>query len=302
MTASARARNAAAKLDAWRDDIAALYRRRAWPGANLLVLQFVARYGLRQEDFIAVLDGMVMDVADGYRAPPISRPWISIATGSPAPWGGCRSRMFGMEEGARPELAHHLAAPRSSTNILRDIDEDAAIGRLYLPREYLFELFRAAPLTPTDRRTSPRSTASAWQCRCRWRIRHYEAAQKIMAARPKGRIAHPSPDGRGLFRDPGWKRDAGFAPPRRGGLLCKRAPARLVVKHGLGRKAYVNGGGMCGSWRRRTALGRRGHGESRAVRSRAAGGRSVAAPISIPTIGSAIDNVQSPGAVGQSRP
>ena len=34
-------------------------------------------------------------------------------------------------------LAHHLGRALQLTNILRDIDEDAGIGRLYLPREAL---------------------------------------------------------------------------------------------------------------------------------------------------------------------
>ncbi len=34
-------------------------------------------------------------------------------------------------------LAHHLGRALQLTNILRDIDEDAGIGRLYLPLEAL---------------------------------------------------------------------------------------------------------------------------------------------------------------------
>ena len=34
-------------------------------------------------------------------------------------------------------LAHHLGRALQLTNILRDIDEDAGLGRLYLPRESL---------------------------------------------------------------------------------------------------------------------------------------------------------------------
>ena len=46
-------------------------------------------------------------------------------------------RVFGMEEKAGIVLAYHLGRALQLTNILRDIDEDAAIGRLYLPREAL---------------------------------------------------------------------------------------------------------------------------------------------------------------------
>ena len=46
-------------------------------------------------------------------------------------------RVFGMEEKPGIILAYHLGRALQLTNILRDIDEDAAIGRLYLPREAL---------------------------------------------------------------------------------------------------------------------------------------------------------------------
>ena len=46
-------------------------------------------------------------------------------------------RVFGMEEGEGIALAHHLGRALQLTNILRDLDEDAGMGRLYLPREAL---------------------------------------------------------------------------------------------------------------------------------------------------------------------
>src|SRR5262249_31001775 len=44
---------------------------------------------------------------------------------------------FGMNDTDGKSLAHHLGRALQLTNILRDLDEDAAIGRLYLPREAL---------------------------------------------------------------------------------------------------------------------------------------------------------------------
>ena len=46
-------------------------------------------------------------------------------------------RVFGLPEDDGILLAHHLGRALQLTNILRDIDEDAGIGRLYLPREGL---------------------------------------------------------------------------------------------------------------------------------------------------------------------
>jgi phytoene synthase len=55
-------------------------------------------------------------------------------------------RVFGMPHDDGILLAHHLGRALQLTNILRDIDEDAALGRLYLPREGLFH----AGITSTD--------------------------------------------------------------------------------------------------------------------------------------------------------
>ena len=46
-------------------------------------------------------------------------------------------RVFGLREEDGIVLAHHLGRALQLTNILRDIDEDAGLGRLYLPREGL---------------------------------------------------------------------------------------------------------------------------------------------------------------------
>ena len=80
-------------------------------------------------------------------------------------------RVFGIGEQDGIALAHHLGRALQLTNILRDIDEDAEIGRLYLPQEEL----RKAGIVTTDpsgradqRRASVRS-ATRWP-RARWAI------------------------------------------------------------------------------------------------------------------------------------
>ena len=55
-------------------------------------------------------------------------------------------RVFGLDRDTGLALAHHLGRALQLTNILRDLDEDAALGRLYLPREAL----RDAGIISTD--------------------------------------------------------------------------------------------------------------------------------------------------------
>ena len=70
-------------------------------------------------------------------------------------------RVFGLPEDDGIALAHHLGRALQLTNILRDIDEDAGIGRLYLPREGL----HCTPASPaTDPLTVMASPALPQVC------------------------------------------------------------------------------------------------------------------------------------------
>src|ERR1700704_2695767 len=125
----------ATELDRWRADLDALYADRPAGQAGFLK-DAVHDFGLRQADFLAVIDGMQMDVDADIRAPDLET--LNLYCDRVAVAGGRLSvRIFGMEEGPGLQLAHRLGRALQLTNILRDLDEDAEIGRLYLPREAL---------------------------------------------------------------------------------------------------------------------------------------------------------------------
>ncbi|HLL26103.1 MAG TPA: presqualene diphosphate synthase HpnD [Xanthobacteraceae bacterium] len=132
------------RLAGWRRDIAALYAGRIPAGlANLA--HAVNRFSLREEDFLAVIEGMEMDSAEDIRAPDLE--WLDFYCDRVACAVGRLSvRIFGMDEENGKLLAHHLGSALQLTNILRDLDEDAAVGRLYLPQEAL----RLAGIHTTD--------------------------------------------------------------------------------------------------------------------------------------------------------
>ena len=135
------------QLKLWRRDIDALYSGSAVTRARSLAVP-IKTFGLRREDFQAVIDGMEMDVHVDIRAPD----WSTLdayCDRVASAVGRLSVRVFGMEEKAGIALAHHLGRALQLTNILRDIDEDAAIGRLYLPREAL----QQAGIMSTDPQT-----------------------------------------------------------------------------------------------------------------------------------------------------
>jgi phytoene synthase len=132
------------QLRLWRADINALYSGSQVSRAKSLAAP-MKTFKLRREDFQAVIDGMEMDVVADIRAPD----WVRLdlyCDRVASAVGRLCVRVFGMEEKAGIALAYHLGRALQLTNILRDIDEDAAIGRLYLPREAL----QAAGITSTD--------------------------------------------------------------------------------------------------------------------------------------------------------
>jgi len=122
-------------LDQWRRDIDALYAGKP-PARVKDYAPSVKQFGLRREDFIAIIDGMEMDVPADIRAPD-ARTLDLYCDRVASAVGRLSVRVFGLGEEDGVLLAHHLGRALQLTNILRDIDEDAGIGRLYLPRENL---------------------------------------------------------------------------------------------------------------------------------------------------------------------
>lgn len=124
-----------AALQQWRDDIDALYR--GHPPERLRdYVASVKTFGLKREDFLAIVDGMEMDVPQDIRAPDLATLDLYCDRVASAV-GRLSVRVFGLPENDGILLAHHLGRALQLTNILRDIDEDASLGRLYLPREAL---------------------------------------------------------------------------------------------------------------------------------------------------------------------
>jgi len=124
-----------ALLSAWRQNIDRLYAGSVLPGLESLG-RAIFRFGLHKQDFLAVIDGVEMDARADIQAPSLKELDLYCDRVASAV-GRLSVRIFGMNDADGKALAHHLGRALQLTNILRDIDEDAAIGRLYLPKEAL---------------------------------------------------------------------------------------------------------------------------------------------------------------------
>jgi phytoene synthase len=174
-------------LETWRERIGAIFAGQIQTGLEDLA-QAVQRYGLRQADFNSVIDGMAMDAAADIRAPD----WATLdlyCDRVASAVGRLSVCIFGMGAKAGEALAHHLGRALQLTNILRDIDEDAAIGRLYLPREALTEA-RIATDEPLSAVADPRLPGACREVVERARL-HFGEARGIMAAEPRSAVRAP---------------------------------------------------------------------------------------------------------------
>ncbi len=145
------------RLEEWRARIAGLYRGEATDAVTRVLLRAIAEFGLRQADFEAVIDGMEMD-ATAIVAPTLAELDLYCDRVAAAV-GRLSVRAFGDASPAADLVAFHLGRALQLTNILRDIAEDAARGRLYLPRELL-----ATAGVPADPDTALRHPGLALVC------------------------------------------------------------------------------------------------------------------------------------------
>ena len=176
-----------AAIQQWRDDIDALYRGHPPPRLQDYVGS-VRRFGLKREDFLAIIDGMEMDIPQDIRAPDLATLDLYCDRVASAV-GRLSVRVFGLAESDGVLLAHHLGRALQLTNILRDIDEDAGIGRLYLPREALLHagITSSDPLKVTAEPNLPKVCAPLVE-----RARsHFEQADQIMKRNPRRVVRAP---------------------------------------------------------------------------------------------------------------
>ena len=176
-----------AQLAQWRRDIDAIYAG-ALPARLSNLAAAVRQFSMAREDFLAVIDGMEMDVLADIRAPDLAALDLYCDRVASAV-GRLSVKVFGLDAKSGRDLAHHLGRALQLTNILRDLDEDAAIGRLYLPREAL----DGAGIATADPQTAINHPAIDRACApivARARD-HFARADVIMAAAPRRAVRAP---------------------------------------------------------------------------------------------------------------
>ncbi len=131
---------AKANITQWRRELTALYsddpmQYPAHPATRAL-MPHIARYDLQQQYFDGILNGLEMD-ADGQMVKP-SRKQFEDYTYNVASCVGLLSvHIFGYTHPSTKEYAVELGKAFQIINIMRDVTEDAARNRIYIPRPLL---------------------------------------------------------------------------------------------------------------------------------------------------------------------
>ena len=216
-----------AALQQWRNDIDALYR--GDPPDHLKdYVATVKKFDLQREDFIAVIDGMEMDVPQDIRAPDMATLDLYCDRVASAV-GRLSVNVFGMPREDGVLLAHHLGRALQLTNILRDIDEDAGLGRLYLPREALFH----AGITSNDpvKVAADRALPKVCQSVADRAKKHFAEADIIMKRNRRRAVRAPRIMGKyyGTILELLLKR--GFAAPREPVRVSKITKLGIVFRY-----------------------------------------------------------------------
>jgi phytoene synthase len=171
-----------ASLALWRREIDAIYAGRPLKALSQALAEAVAAYRLRREDFLAVIDGMEMDAAADMRAPALAELDLYCDRVASAV-GRLSVRIFGTDIAAADRVAAALGRALQLTNILRDLAEDAARGRLYLPRE-LLSAQGIAEIEPAAMLRDPR-LAAVCEKLADLAERHFAEARSAMRTCPR---------------------------------------------------------------------------------------------------------------------
>lgn len=123
------------KLDWWRGEIQRVFHEKPQHPVGIALLTSLEHFKLAEEHFHAMIDGMLMDIAQHHYA---SFEDLSLYCYRVAGVVGLlAAEIFGYQNEETLNYARELGTAFQLTNIIRDVSEDAQRGRIYLPEEDL---------------------------------------------------------------------------------------------------------------------------------------------------------------------
>jgi len=121
------------QLNDWRSEIRSLYQGTASHIIGSALLPAIDRYHLSQAHFLAIVDGMEMDL-DKSRYASFDELYLYCYRAAGVV-GLLTAKICGYQNSATEEYAEALGIALQLTNILRDVGEDLARDRIYIPQD-----------------------------------------------------------------------------------------------------------------------------------------------------------------------
>ena len=126
---------ARAKLAWWRAEIGGLYAGNPQHPVTQALAPAVQEFGLAEEHFLEIIDGMEMDLDQNRYADFKTLQLYCYRVASVV--GLLSASIFGYSDRKTLKYAHDLGMAFQLTNIVRDVGEDARRNRIYLPLDEL---------------------------------------------------------------------------------------------------------------------------------------------------------------------
>lgn len=169
-------------LSQWREEIDALYAGRPRHPIARNLAEAVRRFDLKKQHFLEVIEGMEMDAAIDIVAPDLATFDLYCDRVASAV-GRLSICVFGAPGAAGEAVAYSLGRALQTTNILRDIAEDAERGRLYLPAEFLAR--HDVPTRDVSKILAHPGLPAACRDLAKLALEHFRAADEAMARCPR---------------------------------------------------------------------------------------------------------------------
>lgn len=171
---------ARAALDGWRAELVRCYDGQ-WPQTpeGRQLQPFIGRFALPRQAFVDVIDGVAMDL-DTSRYQTFDE-LLQYCHRVASAVGLICIRIFGCRDARASEYAVTLGVALQLTNIVRDVKDDLARGRVYLPLEDLQSMGCHVEDLAAGRLTDPVRQLLAFECR-----RAHEYYRRAIEVRPSG--------------------------------------------------------------------------------------------------------------------
>ncbi len=173
------------KLAWWRREVSQAYAGQPSHPVMQALMPLAAEHGIEARHLDAVIEGCQMDLEQNrYLDFPNLQRYCHLVAGVV---GEVAARIFGQTQDGTTAYAHRLGLAFQLTNIVRDVGEDAARGRIYLPIDELqrfdvkaHELLRRGPAPGSDAADFQRRFGALMAFQCERALATYAEALALL--------------------------------------------------------------------------------------------------------------------------